>query len=82
MPKEPCVALSMEFIFALHRYLQGMDSIFVVAYVDEILTDSRTCAYHLHHFNQVLSILRNVKLYANLWNYEFCVENGTFLCYV
>ncbi|KAI5649396.1 hypothetical protein M9H77_35401 [Catharanthus roseus] len=47
-----------------------------------ILIDSKTYAYHLHHFNRVLSILRNAKLYANLGNYEFCVENGTSLGYI
>ncbi|KAI5681846.1 hypothetical protein M9H77_03074 [Catharanthus roseus] len=59
-----------------------MVSVFVVAYIDEMLIDSKIYAYHLHNFNRVLSIFRNAKLYANLGNYEFCVENYTFLGYV
>lgn len=54
VPRRPSVALSMEFIVGLLKFLKVIDSIFVVAYVDDILIDNKTYKDYGHHLKQVL----------------------------
>ena len=55
---------------------------FVVVYLDDILIYSRTWAEHLQHIHQVLSTLRQHKLYANLEMFSFGMERIHYLGYI
>jgi hypothetical protein len=52
---------------------------FVVVYLDEILIFSRTWEEHMQHIQQVLSTLRQYKLYANLEKCSFGMNTGPIL---
>jgi hypothetical protein len=52
---------------------------FMVVYFDDILIYSKNLNDHLDHLCNVLSILRNEKLYANLKKCIFCMEKLCFL---
>ena len=55
---------------------------FVAIYLDDILIYSRTWAEHLQHIHQVLSTLRQHKLYANLEKCSFGMERVQYLGYI
>lgn len=59
---EPCIDMSMELILGLLCFPKGLDSIFVVIYLDEILIASNMHEDHWYHLNQVSFVLRNEKL--------------------
>ena len=72
--------LVMSFVLtnALSTFMSLMDDVlrpfiknFVVVYLDDILIFSRTWAEHMQHSQQVLSTLRQHKLYANLEKCSF-----------
>jgi len=53
---------------------------FVVVYFDDFLIYSKNLTEQLDHLRNVLSVLRNEKLYANLKKSAFCMEKIVFLC--
>nr|KYP41681.1 Transposon Ty3-G Gag-Pol polyprotein [Cajanus cajan] len=55
---------------------------FVVVYFDDILVYSKTLDEHLGHLRQVLIILRDNHLYANLQKCTFCQEQVNFLGFI
>ena len=62
--------------------LRPFTNSFVVVYLDDILIYSRTWAEHLQHIHQVLSTLRQHKLYANLEKCSFGMERVQYLGYI
>jgi hypothetical protein len=52
---------------------------FVVVYLDDILTFSKTAKEHLSHLRQVLQTFRENQLYANPKKCEFMKEEIAFL---
>nr|KYP49720.1 Retrovirus-related Pol polyprotein from transposon gypsy [Cajanus cajan] len=55
---------------------------FVVVYFDDILIYSKSLKDHLRHLRDVLLILRDNHLYANLEKCTFCQENVNFLGFI
>nr|KYP34584.1 Retrovirus-related Pol polyprotein from transposon opus [Cajanus cajan] len=55
---------------------------FVVVYFDEILIYSRSQDEHLGHLREVLLILRNNHLFANVQKCTFCVDYVVFLGFI
>ncbi|XP_027186114.1 uncharacterized mitochondrial protein AtMg00860-like [Cicer arietinum] len=55
---------------------------FVVVFIDDILIYSRTEEEHGKHLHQVLEVLHEKKLYANLSTCKFWLENVNFLGHV
>ena len=51
--------------------LRPFKNYFVVVYLDDILIFSKTWEEHMQHIQQVLSTLRQHKLYANLEKWSF-----------
>jgi hypothetical protein len=54
----------------------------VVVYLDDILIFNRTWVEHMRHIQQVLSTLRQHKLYANLEKCSFGMNMGQYLGYI
>ncbi|KAL2235791.1 UNVERIFIED_CONTAM: Transposon Tf2-12 polyprotein [Sesamum indicum] len=57
------------FSMLMNQVLHGFLDEFVVVYLDDIVIYSRTLAEHVDHLRQVLTRLREHKLYAKLANY-------------
>ena len=55
---------------------------FVVVYFDDILIFNRTWVEHMCHIQQVLSTLRQHKLYANLEKCSFGMNKVQYLSYI
>jgi hypothetical protein len=55
---------------------------FVVVYLDDILIFIRTWEEHMRHIQQVLSTLRQHKLYANMVKYSFGMNRVQYLGYI
>jgi hypothetical protein len=55
---------------------------FVVVYLDEILIFSRTWEEHMWHIQQVLSTLRQHKIYANLEKFSFSMNMVQYLGFI
>jgi hypothetical protein len=54
------------FMRLMDDVLRPFTNSFVVVYLDDILIFNRTWEEHMQHIQQVLSTLRQHKLYANL----------------
>jgi hypothetical protein len=67
-----------------NTFMRLMDDVlsFVVLYLDEILIFSRTWEEHMQHIQQVLSTLRQHKLYANLKKCSFGMNMVQYLGYI
>jgi hypothetical protein len=55
---------------------------FVVVYLDDILIFNRTWEEHMRHIQQVLSTLRQYKLYSNLEKFSFGMNKVKYLGYI
>ncbi|GKV36628.1 hypothetical protein SLEP1_g44736 [Rubroshorea leprosula] len=64
------------------RIFQPFIGKFVVTYFDDILVYSKNEQEHLDHLRQVLEVLREQKLYANLKKGSFLTTSVTFLGYI
>ena len=74
---------------ALNTFMRLMNEIvrpyiglFVVIYFDDILVYSKTQCEHVDHLKQVVSTLKEHKLYGKLEKYEFFSPRVVFLLYV
>jgi hypothetical protein len=74
---------------ATYTFMRLMDDVlrpftnsFVVVYLDDILIFSRTWEEHMRHIQQVLSTLRQHKLYANLEKFSFGMNRVQYLGYI
>jgi hypothetical protein len=62
--------------------LRPFTNSFVVVYLDDILIFNRTWEEHMRHIQQVLSTLRQHKLYANLEKCSFSMNKVRYLGYI
>jgi hypothetical protein len=62
--------------------LRPFTKYFVVVYLDDILIFSRTWEEHMQHIQQVLSTLRQHKLYSNLEKCSFGMNRFQYLGYI
>jgi hypothetical protein len=62
------------FMRSMDDVLRPFTKSFVVVYLDDILIFSTTWEEHMHHIQQVLSTLRQHKLYANLEKFFFSMN--------
>jgi hypothetical protein len=62
--------------------LRHFTNAFVVVYLDEILIFNRTWEEHMEHIQQVLSTMRQHKLYANLEKLSFHMNRLQYLVYI
>ena len=62
--------------------LQPFTNSFVVVYLDDILIFNQSCEDHLHHIQQVLQTLRQLKLCANLEKCTFGMTQVQYLGYI
>jgi len=64
--------------YVLHKYI----GICVVVYFDDILVFSETLEDHVKHLRDVLQVLRDERLYANMEKCTFGVDKLVFLGFV
>ena len=62
--------------------LRPFTNSFVVVYLYSILNFNRMWEEHMHHIQQVLSTLRQHKLYANLEKWYFGMKMVQYLGYI
>ena len=70
------------FMRLMNHILRPLIGKFVVVYFDDILVYSKSLEDHVDHVKQVLCILRNEKLYANLPKCTFAQQKLIFLGFV
>jgi hypothetical protein len=62
--------------------LRPFTNSFVIVYLDDILIFNRTWEEHMQHIRQVLSNLRQHKIYANVENFSFSMNKVQCLDYI
>jgi hypothetical protein len=70
------------FMRLMDDVLRSFTNSFVVVYLDDILMLNRTREEHMHHIQQVLSTLRQHRLYANLEKCSFGMNKVQYLGYI
>nr|KYP40889.1 Transposon Ty3-I Gag-Pol polyprotein [Cajanus cajan] len=70
------------FMRLMNHVLRECIGKFVVVYFDDILIYSRSQGEHLGHLREVLLILRNYHLFANVKKFTFCVDYVVFLGFI
>nr|KYP53933.1 Transposon Ty3-G Gag-Pol polyprotein [Cajanus cajan] len=70
------------FMRLMNHVLRDCTRKFVVVYFDNILIFSKSLDEYLGHLREVLIILRDTHLYANLEKRTFCKENVNFLGFI
>ena len=70
------------FMELMNRIFQPLLDICVIVFIDDILVYSRSNQEHEEHLRNVLSILREKKLYAKFNKYELWLNEVAFLGYV
>ena len=70
------------FMRVMNYVLRHLIGKFVVVYFDDILIYSKSIDDHTLHIREVLQVLRNEKLYANLEKCTFCTSKLIFLGFV
>jgi hypothetical protein len=70
------------FMRLMDDVLRPFTNSFVVVYLDDILIFNRTWEEHMRHIQQVLSTLRQHKLYANLEKCSFGMNRVQYLGYI
>jgi len=66
----------------MNHILHAFIGKFIVVYFDDILIYSKGLDEYIRHLRQVLDVLRNESLYANLKKYDFYMDKIVFLEYV
>jgi hypothetical protein len=66
----------------MNHVLRAFISKFAVVYFDDILIYSKSFDEHLDHIRQVLTVLREEKLYGNIAKCTFCTYRVVFLGFV
>jgi hypothetical protein len=70
------------FMRLMNKVLRAFIGKFVVVYVDDILSHSKSMDEHLDHLFVVFNALRDKHLFANLEKCIFCIDRVSFLGYV
>jgi hypothetical protein len=70
------------FMCLMNHVLGAFISKFVIVYFDDIMIYSKNLNEHLDHLCNILSVLRNKKVYANLKKCTFWMDKIVFLSYV
>jgi hypothetical protein len=70
------------FMDLMHRIFRPYLDKFVVVFIDDILTNSKSPEEHATHLKLLLEKLREHKLYAKFSKYEFWLDTMSFLGHV
>ena len=70
------------FMRLMTEVLRPFLGMFVVVYLDDILTYSRNIDLHLEHLRELFSMLRKQKLFGNLEKCAFMLQEVNFLGFI
>ena len=70
------------FMRLMNHVLRSCIGKYVVVYFDDILVYSNSLESHLVHLRELLLVLRNNNLFANVEKCTFCVDSVVFLCFI